>query len=245
MLEANKKIKQIKTSTKNQPSLKKGLQKKKNLSFENFIQELQQELDSFDDENLFEDSSDEDFNNFIELVEFLSPKEISMLFNSFGGNFSQSEGKAIKKFVLFISSFNDLEDEEEDEIFDKLANSNHYRSKKKNEKVLLNDKSVKDKELLKKKPGKQSKPSKVNKEEIYIILTRFGSVTRTIGISSEQTLDDLHLAIQQYYDRDNDHFYAFYLNKSRFFLLKFHHFYCCPYHLPIYSYTRIIMSSHL
>jgi hypothetical protein len=105
MPKVNKNTKQTKSTSKSQISHKKGFQKKKNLSFENFLQELQQELDSVDNQYSVEESLDEgeeEINNFMELVELLSPQEISLLLNSLGGNFSKSDGKAIKKFMQLL-----------------------------------------------------------------------------------------------------------------------------------------------
>jgi hypothetical protein len=92
MPKVNKNTKQTKSTSKSQISHKKGFQKKKNLSFENFLQELQQELDSVDNQYSVEESLDE----------LLSPQEISLLLNSLGGNFSKSDGKAIKKFMQLL-----------------------------------------------------------------------------------------------------------------------------------------------
>jgi hypothetical protein len=46
-------------------------------------------------------------------------------------------------------------------------------------------------------------------------ITMTGEAWRTIALSSKHTLDDLHLAIQKAYNFDNDHLYAFYMDRKR------------------------------
>ena len=50
----------------------------------------------------------------------------------------------------------------------------------------------------------------------FVFRVSLGSVWRTIAVSSEDTLHDLHLAIQDAFDFDDDHLYAFYMDNRRF-----------------------------
>ena len=57
----------------------------------------------------------------------------------------------------------------------------------------------------------------------FVFRVSLGSVWRTIAISSEDTLHDLHLAIQDAFDFDDDHLYAFYMDNRRFSDYRFEH----------------------
>ena len=59
----------------------------------------------------------------------------------------------------------------------------------------------------------------------FVFKVNLGKIWRTIGISSENTLHDLHLAIQEAFNFDNDHLYAFYMDNHRFSDYRFN----CPY----------------
>jgi len=51
--------------------------------------------------------------------------------------------------------------------------------------------------------------------EVYVLRLRYGGdadLSRTIEIPTEQTLEDLHLAIQDAFEWDNDHLYTFFMN---------------------------------
>jgi hypothetical protein len=50
----------------------------------------------------------------------------------------------------------------------------------------------------------------------FVFKVSLGKVWRTIALSSEQTLHDLHLAIQSAFRFGNDHLYAFYMDNRRF-----------------------------
>jgi hypothetical protein len=57
----------------------------------------------------------------------------------------------------------------------------------------------------------------------FVFKVSLGKVWRTIAISSEDTLHDLHLAIQEAFRFDNDHLYAFYMDNRRFSDYSFEH----------------------
>lgn len=54
------------------------------------------------------------------------------------------------------------------------------------------------------------------KEQTFVVRVSLGSIWRTIALSSEHTLDDLHYHVQQAYSFDNDHLYAFYMDGKRY-----------------------------
>ena len=53
------------------------------------------------------------------------------------------------------------------------------------------------------------------KKGTYVFRVSLGRIWRKIALSDEHTLDDLHLAIQEAFDFDNDHLYAFYMDTRR------------------------------
>lgn len=53
------------------------------------------------------------------------------------------------------------------------------------------------------------------KDQTYVFRVSYYTAWRTIALSSEHTLEDLHLAIQEAYRFDNDHLYAFYMDGKR------------------------------
>jgi hypothetical protein len=57
----------------------------------------------------------------------------------------------------------------------------------------------------------------------FVFKVSLGKVWRTIAISSEDTLHDLHLAIQDAFRFDEDHLYAFYMDGRRFSDYSFEH----------------------
>ena len=57
----------------------------------------------------------------------------------------------------------------------------------------------------------------------FVFKVSLGKVLRNIAISSEDTLHDLHLAIQDAFNFDNDHLYAFYMDNRRFSDYRFEH----------------------
>jgi hypothetical protein len=57
----------------------------------------------------------------------------------------------------------------------------------------------------------------------FVFKVSLGKVWRTIAISSENTLHDLHLAIQEAFRFDDDHLYAFYMDNRRFSDYRFEH----------------------
>jgi len=68
-----------------------------------------------------------------------------------------------------------------------------------------------------------------NPHGVYACKVKFKwakSIYRTIELRSEQTLEDLHLAIQQAIHWDNDHLYSFYMNGVAH---DEHYRYSCPY----------------
>jgi len=172
------------------------------------------DLEANDDEDSFLDDSWDDEEDID--ISLLTPKEIIDILNFLGGDFTLSEGKAIKKFVTFIENvaeeeFDDIEDLEklEEESDNYQENIIEETRKGKN----INKLTKKKKTKAKKESGK-SKKLGPSDNEVYIIETKFGSATRTIGLTSEQTLDDLHIAIQNFYNWDNDHLYAFYMDNK-------------------------------
>ena len=54
------------------------------------------------------------------------------------------------------------------------------------------------------------------REGTYVFHVTLPGVSRTIAMSYDYTLEDLHLAIQDAFDFDNDHLYAFYMDGKRF-----------------------------
>jgi hypothetical protein len=60
-------------------------------------------------------------------------------------------------------------------------------------------------------PGLEAKPS----VRTYIFRVSIDDVWRTIAISGKNSLEDLHLAIQEAFDFENDHLYAFSLDHLR------------------------------
>lgn len=63
-------------------------------------------------------------------------------------------------------------------------------------------------------PGKQPAAQGLPPIHVYKVALKYRkSIWRRIEISSTQTLDDLHEAIFDAFDRDDEHLYAFYLTK--------------------------------
>ncbi len=155
----------------------------------------------------------------------LTPKEIIEILNSQGGDFTLSEGKAIKKFVTFIEDVTEddfeefidldtLDESDEQDEFDEGSNTTAIQSLVDKQKSTIKENKKRGKKPKTKNQVKTGKKSESSSEEVYIIETKFGSATRTIALKPEQTLDDLHLAIQEYYNWDNDHLYAFYMDNK-------------------------------
>lgn len=57
----------------------------------------------------------------------------------------------------------------------------------------------------------------------FVFKVSLGKIWRIIAISSEDTLHDLHLAIQDAFNFGNDHLYAFYMDNRRFSDYRFEH----------------------
>jgi hypothetical protein len=60
------------------------------------------------------------------------------------------------------------------------------------------------------------RPAPQLKEGTYVFRVSLGRVWRAIAVSYRHTLEDLHLAIQDAFEFDNDHLYAFYMDGKPF-----------------------------